>query len=49
MREAAVVAYTLKLDPVAVLDEPSVLKRLLRVAAHNVVQDETAKANRADS
>lgn len=45
MREAAVVAYTLKLDPVAILDEPSTLKRLLRVAAHNVVQDELRKAD----
>lgn len=49
VREAAVVAYSLKLDPVAILDEPSLLKRLLRVAAHNVIQDELKRANASSS
>lgn len=44
IRAAALIAETFKLDPVAVLDEPDVLRRLIRVAAHNVVQTEIKRA-----
>lgn len=49
VRTAALVASTFNLDPVAVLDEPDVLKRLVRLAAHNVIQTETEKANKRAS
>lgn len=44
MRAAAVVADTFALDPVAVLEERDPFKRLIRIAAHNIVQTETRKA-----
>lgn len=47
VRAAALIGHTFGLDPVLVLDERSVLKRLLRLAAHNIVQTEQAKANKS--
>lgn len=46
IRTVALVADTFKLDPVALLEEPDELKRLIRLAAHNVVQTETEKAQK---
>lgn len=46
VRAAALVADTFKLDPVTVLAEPDLLNRLLRLAAHNVIQTETEKAHK---
>lgn len=43
---AARVAATFHLDPVAVLAETDPLRRDLRIAAHNRVQTEAAKANK---
>lgn len=45
VRAAALVGDTFNLDPVDVLDEADQLRRQVRVAAHNIVQRETAKAN----
>lgn len=44
MRAASVVAATFQLDPVAVLEEADPFKRLIRIAAHNIVQTEERKA-----
>lgn len=44
IRAAALIADTFKLDPVAVLEESHLLRRLVRLAAHNVVQTETKRA-----
>lgn len=47
VRNAALIAHTFPgLDPAAILDERDPLKRLLRLAAHNVVQDEAERARR---
>lgn len=40
VRAAAIVASTFHLDPVALLADPSSLNREVRIAAHNVVQNE---------
>lgn len=45
MRDAGAVAYLFGIDPVLVLEERSPLRRLLRLAAHNAVQDERQKAH----
>lgn len=44
LRTAAIIGDTFNLDPVFVLEEDDALRRLVRIAAHNVVQDETRKA-----
>lgn len=46
VRDAALIGEVFGLDPVAVLDEPKPFRRLLRVAAHNVVQDERERAEK---
>lgn len=46
VRAAGLVAAEFGLDPVAILDERDVLKRLVRLAAYNIVQTETAKAQK---
>lgn len=46
VRAAGLIAAEFGLDPVAVLAERDVLKRLLRLAAFNIVQTENAKAQR---
>lgn len=43
VRAVAAVARTFRLDPVAVAEEADPLRRLLRIAAHNIVQAEAAK------
>jgi hypothetical protein len=43
---AARVAYTFKLDPVAVLKEPRSFDAALRDAAHNSVRRELAQASK---
>lgn len=47
IRSAALVGETFGLDPVLLLAETDELKVLVRLAAHNVVQNETRKANRS--
>jgi hypothetical protein len=47
IRSAALIGDTFGLDPVLILEETDELKVLVRLAAHNVVQTETRKANRA--
>lgn len=44
MRAAAIVAATFGRDPVSVLAETDPFKRLIRIAAHNIVQTEERKA-----
>lgn len=44
VRGAARVAATFHLDPVTVLSERVTLRRLVRIAAHNIVQTEASKA-----
>lgn len=44
IRAAALIADTFKLDPLTVLEEPDLLRRLVRLAAHNVVQTEAKRA-----
>ena len=44
VRAAAIVAATFRLDPVLVLAEVDPLKADVRIAAHNIVQDEERKA-----
>jgi hypothetical protein len=46
VRSAALVGETFGLDPVAILEETDELKVLVRLAAHNVVQNEIRKANK---
>lgn len=46
VRAAALIADTFKLDPVAVLAERDPLKVLIRLAAHNLLQDMHEKARR---
>lgn len=46
IRAAALISHTFGLDPVTVLGERIVLNRLLRLAAHNIVQTEQAKASK---
>lgn len=46
VRAAAFVADTFKLDPVAVLAEREPLNVLIRLAAHNLLQNEADKARR---
>lgn len=43
VRAAALVASTFHLDPVEVLAERDPLRRLIRIAAHNVIQTEANK------
>lgn len=49
LRGAARVAATFHLDPVLLLSEPDPFRRLERIAAHNVVMADEAKANRKTS
>lgn len=44
MRAAAIVAATFSLDPLTVLEESDPFRRLIRIAAHNIVQTEERKA-----
>jgi hypothetical protein len=44
VRAAALVGETFGMDPVVVAEETSPLKRLFRIAAHNIVQSEHRKA-----
>lgn len=47
VRDAGAVAYLFGIDPVLILEERSALRRLLRLAAHNAVQDERNRAHDA--
>lgn len=44
LRTAAIIASTFHLDPVDVLGESDRVKRLVRLAAHNVIQRELNRA-----
>lgn len=46
VKAAALIGQTFGLDPVTILSEPDDLKALVRLAAHNIIQTETAKAQR---
>lgn len=46
IRNAALVAHTFQLDPAELADERDALKRLVRLAAHNIVQHEREKAEK---
>lgn len=46
VHNAALIAHTFRLDPVLLLEERDPLKRLLRLVAHNIVQQEASKAAR---
>lgn len=46
IRAAALIGDTFKLDPVLILDERDPLKVLVRLAAHNYLQNEAEKAQR---
>lgn len=46
IRAAALIADTFNLDPVTVLEETNLLRRLVRLAAHNVVQTEAKRHGR---
>ena len=43
MREAAFVGEMFAIDPAVLLEETSTLRRLVRLAAHNIVQGERNK------
>lgn len=43
VRAAAIVAHTFHLDPVRVLAEGDAFKRLVRIAAHNIIQNQANK------
>lgn len=45
LRAAAIVAHTFHLDPAQVLGEGDAFKRLVRIAAHNVIQTQANKRN----
>lgn len=47
VRAAALQAETFSMDPVAVLTERDPLKRDVRLAAHNLIQTEIARAHRS--
>lgn len=47
VRTAALVCGTFHLDPVEYLEERDAFKLLVRIAAHNVLQNEADKANKA--
>lgn len=47
MHNAAAIAHTFNLDPVAVLDEHDPVKVAVRAAAHEVVVAELAKQNQS--
>lgn len=49
VRSAALVGQTFGLDPVMLLKEPDEFRVLVRLAAHNIVQSETTKANRRNN
>ena len=44
VRAAALIGDTFGLDPIAVLAERDPLRRLIRIAAHNIVQNEHQRA-----
>lgn len=44
LRRAALIAWTFRLDPVAVLEEPDVHRKAARAAAHNVISQMLEKA-----
>ncbi|MEG1971246.1 MAG: hypothetical protein RR101_14135 [Burkholderiaceae bacterium] len=46
VQAAALIGHLFKVDPVIVLDEKDPLKVLVRIAAHNFVQNERNKANK---
>lgn len=46
VKAAALIGQTFSLDPVEVLAERDELRALIRLAAHNIVQTETAKAHK---
>lgn len=47
MRQIAYVSYTFHLDPVVVARDASTLNRLVRLAAHELIQDELERQNKA--
>ena len=46
VRAAALIGSTFNLDPVAILEERDPVKVLVRLAAHNYLQNEAEKAHR---